>query len=125
MKKILATLILSVVSFSSLAEMPYINNNTADSRERIQKGDIVCETSKAQATINAGVYGGKESNYYYNQDDKGGYVGISIPIGGGDSKVDCSRLYDQVLRENDMRIKQLEAQLELMKRRTLTVGENK
>lgn len=123
MKKLLVSMCLCMVSFSSLADMPYINNNTADGRERVQKGDIVCETSKAQATINAGVYGGKESNYYYNQDDKGGYIGISIPLGGGGPKVDCGRLYDQVLRENEMRIKQLEAQIDLMKRRTLTVAE--
>lgn len=129
MKKLIMIALL-MASGSALADMPYINNNTAENRERVQKGEFVCETSKAQTTINAGVYGSSEGlnsgnsyygNYQNQNNDKGGYIGISIPIGEG-PKVDCSQLYDQVIRENDLRIKQLEMQVKLLEQRNLTIG---
>lgn len=102
-------------SGASLADAPYINNNIAESRDRIQNGDLTCESSRPQATINAGVYGNSGSQYRYNDEDKGGYIGISIPIGTG-SKVDCNRLYDLTVRQKELQIKQLEAQLADMQR---------
>lgn len=120
-KKFGLVLLLQLVGFSAYADMPYIGNNTAESRERIQSGDMTCETSKAQTTMNAGVYGSDSNNYGYQTNDKGGYVGISIPIGGGDSKVDCNRLYDLVVKEKEMKIKELEKRIQLMEKRTLSV----
>lgn len=108
-------------STSALADLPYINNNTAQSSERIQTGDMSCETSKAQTTVNAGVYGNNSMDYGYEQNDKGGYIGISVPIGEGGSKVDCNRLYDLVVKEKEMKIKELEKRIQLMEQRTLTV----
>lgn len=110
-----------VFSTSAMADLPYINNNTAQSSERIQSGDMTCETSKAQTTVNAGVYGNNSMDYGYQQNDKGGYVGISVPIGDGGSKVDCNRLYDLVVKEKEMKIKELEKRIQLMEQRTLTV----
>lgn len=120
MKKLNWLLVLGLFSTSAMADLPYINNNTAQSSERIQTGDMSCETSKAQTTVNAGVYGNNSVDYGYQQNDKGGYVGISVPI-GGDSKVDCNRLYDLVVKEKEMKIKELEKRIQLMEQRTLTV----
>jgi|AGFT01.1.fsa_nt_gi hypothetical protein len=120
MKKIIFAGLL--FSTSAFADMPYIANNTAESRDRIQSGDMMCETSKAQTTVNAGVYGSDSSDYGFQTSDKGGYVGISIPIGDSGSKVDCNRLYDLVVKEKEMKIKELEKRLQLMEQRTLTVG---
>lgn len=104
------------------ADMPYLGNNTTDSRERVQNGDISCETSKPQATVSMGVYGSNGENYYYQQSDKGAYVGVSIPLGGSDMKVDCDRLYVLSVKEKELKIKQLEQQVALLEKRTLQVG---
>lgn len=116
-----AALLGLVFSNVVIADMPYISNNTAESRERIQTGDMSCESSKAQTTVNAGVYGGHSQDYGYISNDKGGYIGISIPIGDTGSKVDCNRLYDLVVREKEMKIKELEKRVQMMEQRTLTV----
>ena len=106
MKTILISLIslLSAYSFVAKADLPYINNNTAEERTRVQNGDITCEVSKPKSTINAGVYGSNEDNRYYGREnDKGGYIGISIPIGGS-SSVDCNKLYELSVKEKELKI---------------------
>lgn len=120
MNKSLVLMVGLVFSTSVFADLPYISNNTAQSSERIQTGDMTCETSKAQTTVNAGVYGNNSMDYGYQQNDKGGYIGVSVPI-GGDSKVDCNRLYNLVVKEKEMKIKELEKRIQLMEQRTLTV----
>lgn len=120
MNKSLVLIVGLVFSTSVFADLPYISNNTAQSSERIQTGDMTCETSKAQTTVNAGVYGNNSMDYGYQQNDKGGYIGVSVPI-GGDSKVDCNRLYNLVVKEKEMKIKELEKRIQLMEQRTLTV----
>ena len=101
---------LLLVSAGASADMPYIMNNVAESRDRIQNGDLTCESSRPQATINAGVYGNNGSEYRYEDRDKGAYVGISIPMGTG-TKVDCNRLYDLTVQQKELQIKQLQQQL--------------
>ena len=125
MKTILISLIslLSAYSFVAKADLPYINNNTAEERTRVQNGDITCEVSKPNSTINAGVYGSNEDNRYYGREnDKGGYIGISIPIGGS-SSVDCNKLYELSVKEKELKIKQLEEQVKLLSSRTLKLSE--
>lgn len=125
MKTILISLIslLSAYSFVAKADLPYINNNTAEERTRVQNGDITCEVSKPKSTINAGVYGSNEDNRYYGREnDKGGYIGISIPIGGS-SSVDCNKLYELSVKEKELKIKQLEEQVKLLSSRTLKLSE--
>ncbi|MEQ5091644.1 hypothetical protein ABN224_16760 [Providencia rettgeri] len=100
----------SLFPYIASADVPYIYNNIAESRERIQNGDLTCESSKPQATINAGLYGNKGSKYYYKDEDKGGFIGISIPI-GENSKVDCNKIYELTVRQKELQIKQLESQL--------------
>lgn len=124
--KPLKTLTLLCVLFAGVvhAEMPYINNNTASERTHIQNGDITCDVDKPKSTINAGVYGSNSNDHYYGQEnDKGGYVGISIPIGGSDNTVDCNRLYDLSVKEKELKIKQLEEQVKTLQKRTLSVEE--
>lgn len=121
--KLLAVAGLLVASYAH-ADFPYMSNNTAESRTRVQNGEITCEVSKPQATINAGVYGSNENNRYYGEDhDKGGYIGISIPIGGSDNQVDCNRLYDLSVKEKELKIKQLEQQVKMLEARQLSVEE--
>lgn len=98
----------------ALADIPYITNNIAESRERVQNGDMSCETSHPQATVNAGVYGNNGQQYRYQDDDKGAFIAISIPIGGNQNKVDCQPMYDQMLRQKDLQLKQLQAQNEML-----------
>lgn len=124
MKKIVLSTLMSIfVSSSAFADAPYMNNNTAETRERVQNGEITCETSKPQTTVNMGVYGSNGENYFYSQSDKGGYVGISIPIGDGGSKVDCNRLYELSVKEKELKIKQLEQQIALLEKRTLSISQ--
>lgn len=118
LNKLLTCLLL--LSSGAMADAPYINNNTANDSERVTDGDVSCDTTHARATINSGVFEDKDNNRYYQGEDKGAYIGVSIPLGGGNS-VDCSKLYDQVLHKNELRIKQLEQQVELLKSRQLTV----
>ncbi|MCS5737303.1 hypothetical protein, partial [Herbiconiux daphne] len=99
-----------------MADAPYINNNTASSSERVTDGEVSCDTTHAQATINGGVFQDNNPYHYYEGEDKGGYVGISIPLGGG-GNVDCSKLYNQVLKKNELKIKQLEQQVALLQKR--------
>lgn len=118
-------LVSALVSFCSsvYADMPYINNNVSSTHERIQDGDKTCETSKPTTTINAGVYGNSGNQYFYEQNDKGGYVGISIPIGGG-SNINCDTLYQKMLKTKDMENEQKEAQIEILKRQLAAAEEN-
>lgn len=118
------TLFVTLMVFSTgvFADAPYMNNNTAESRERVQNGEISCETSKAQTTVNMGVYGSNGEDYYYSRSDKGGYVGISIPIGDGGGKVDCNRLFELSVKEKELKIKQLEQQVAMLEARTLSVA---
>ena len=113
---------MSAYSFVAKADLPYINNNTAEERTRVQNGDITCEVSKPKSTINDGVYGSNEDNWYYGREnDKGGYIGISIPIGGS-SSVDYNKLYELSVKEKELKIKQLEEQVKLLSSRTLKLS---
>ncbi|CAD5236029.1 hypothetical protein PP187_gp040 [Klebsiella phage vB_KvM-Eowyn] len=113
-KLLLSCLIGMLLSAAAFADMPYITNNIAESRERVQNGDMSCETSHPQATVNAGVYGNNGQQYRYQDDDKGAFIAISIPIGGNQNKVDCQPMYDQMLQQKDLQLKQLQAQNEML-----------
>lgn len=108
---------------TAFADAPYISNNVATGHERVQDGDKVCETSKPTTTVNAGVYSDNGTQYMYQQQDKGGYVGISIPLGGG-SDIDCGALYDKMLKTKDMENEQKEAQIQILKQQLAAAQEN-
>lgn len=111
-------------SYAAHADFPYMNNNTADERTRVQNGEITCEVSKPHATLNVGAYGSNDNNYYYGRDqDKGAYVGISIPLGSAENDVDCNRLYNLSVKEKELKIKMLEEQVKQLQGRTLNVEE--
>lgn len=48
-----------------------------------------------------------DSNNRYGGDDKGVYFRVMIPIGSEVKRIDCSKLYEQALRERE-RAKALE-----------------
>lgn len=105
------TLIILIAAFFTnlaLADVPYMTNNTASSSERVQVGDVSCDSSKPQSTINIGAYGNNGNRYSYEDSDKGGFVSISIPIGESAVKTDCSRLYDLGVKMKEVELKQRE-----------------
>lgn len=108
---LLTSLVLPVVSY---ADMPYINTTPSNSNSRVQDGDKSCESSKAQTTLNVGVYGNNGNQYMYSDDDKGGFVSLSVPIGHSDT-LDCSKLYDQLLKSKEMDNEQKAIQIEQLK----------
>lgn len=116
MKKLIILLFISQYTF---ADMPYISNNTSESYERVTSGDIVCESRQSHPTLNSGYYS-SNSNNYYNDNDKGVYVSVSIPLTSNKNRVDCKGLYDTALTKERIRVKQLEMQLESYKSRNLT-----
>lgn len=115
--KILLLIVTMMTSWFALADAPYITNNIAENRGRIQNGDISCEVSRPQATINVGAYGNNGSEYRYANDDKGGYVSISIPLGGDDKMAEsCERLADLSRRQKELQIKRLEMEMDRMEK---------
>lgn len=115
--KILLLILTMMTSWFALADAPYITNNIAENRGRIQNGDISCEVSRPQATINVGAYGNNGSEYRYANDDKGGYVSISIPLGGDDKMAEsCERLADLSRRQKELQIKRLEMEMDRMEK---------
>lgn len=120
--------VLSLASIGyAFADAPYITNNTAGSSERVQVGDMSCDTSKPQATINVGAYGNNGNRYSYEDNDKGGFVSVSIPIGSSSVTTDCSRLYDiglkmkeTELKQREMMIQQQEENLRLQQSRSMS-----
>ena len=99
---------LALFGFKALADAPYITNNTASSSENVQVGDMSCNSSKPQATVNVGAYGNSGNQYMYNDSDKGGFVSISIPLGSSAIKTDCSKLYEVGLHMKELELKQRE-----------------
>lgn len=115
--KILLLVVMMVTTCTAFADAPYITNNIAENRGRIQNGDISCEVSRPQATINVGAYGNNGSEYRYANDDKGGYVSISIPLGGDDKMAEsCERLADLSRRQKELQIKRLEMEMDRMEK---------
>lgn len=115
--KVLLLILTMMASWFALADAPYITNNIAENRGRIQNGDISCEVSRPQATINVGAYGNNGSEYRYANDDKGGYVSISIPLGGDDKMAEsCERLADLSRRQKELQIKRLEMEMDRMEK---------
>lgn len=115
--KILLVIVMMVTACTAFADAPYITNNIAENRGRIQNGDISCEVSRPQATINVGAYGNNGSEYRYANDDKGGYVSISIPLGGDDKMAEsCERLADLSRRQKELQIKRLEMEMDRMEK---------
>lgn len=115
--KILLLIVMMVTACTAFADAPYITNNIAENRGRIQNGDISCEVSRPQATINVGAYGNNGSEYHYANDDKGGYVSISIPLGGDDKMAEsCERLADLSRRQKELQIKRLEMEMDRMEK---------
>ncbi|CAM8750819.1 hypothetical protein CENTIMANUS_00216 [Klebsiella phage vB_KpM_Centimanus] len=115
--KILLFIVTMVTACTAFADAPYITNNIAENRGRIQNGDISCEVSRPQATINVGAYGNNGSEYRYANDDKGGYVSISIPLGGDDKMAEsCERLADLSRRQKELQIKRLEMEMDRMEK---------
>lgn len=115
--KILLLIVMMVTACAAFADAPYITNNIAENRGRIQNGDISCEVSRPQATINVGAYGNNGSEYRYANDDKGGYVSISIPLGGDDKMAEsCERLADLSRRQKELQIKRLEMEMDRMEK---------
>ena len=115
--KIILLVIMMVTACTAFADAPYITNNIAENRGRIQNGDISCEVSRPQATINVGAYGNNGSEYRYANDDKGGYVSISIPLGGDDKMAEsCERLADLSRRQKELQIKRLEMEMDRMEK---------
>lgn len=124
MKRVILTGLLVLGSGLCSADMPYISNNTAETFERVTSGDITCESRKAHPTLNAGLYQSNDSYYgsSYQNDDKGVYVALSIPITMNRNQVDCSSLYNTALDKERIRVKQLEMQLEMYKGRRLVAN---
>lgn len=115
--KILLLIVMMVTAWTAFADAPYITNNIAENRGRIQNGDISCEVGRPQATINVGAYGNNGSEYRYANDDKGGYVSISIPLGGDDKMAEsCERLADLSRRQKELQIKRLEMEMDRMEK---------
>lgn len=115
--KILLLIVMMVTACTAFADAPYITNNIAENRGRIQNGDISCEVSRPQATINVGAYGNNGSEYHYANDDKGSYVSISIPLGGDDKMAEsCERLADLSRRQKELQIKRLEMEMDRMEK---------
>jgi len=115
LNKVLLFAVTLACSAMAFADAPYIMNNTAENRGRVQNGDISCEVSRPQATINVGAYGNNGSQYRYADNDKGGYVSISIPLGGDDKMAEsCERLADLSRRQKELQIRRLEMEMERM-----------
>lgn len=108
-----------ICSASAFADMPYISNNTAENFERVTSGDITCESRRATPTLNTGMYSAQEDSTYTSKtsNDKGVYVSLSIPLNYKQNPVDCRGLYDTALQKEQLRVKQLEQQVELLKSR--------
>ena len=122
MKKYLLAFMLVSCSTMSIADMPNMNNMTSEKSERITNGDLSCETRSPTPTINAGVYSSDNQRAYYNgvnEKDQGMYVGISIPLYSKSKSVSCNNLYQLTLKKEQLRVQQLEMQIEMMKSRRL------
>lgn len=121
MKKLFTIALLSLVT-TAYADMPYINNNTAENFERVTSGDITCESRKAVPTLNTGYYSSSEDSIYTNRtsQDKGVFVAVSIPLSSTSKQVDCKNLYNSALEKEQLRVKQLEMQVEMLKSRRLS-----
>lgn len=121
MNRFLIAIILSIPTLA-YADMPYMNNMTTEKSERITNGDLTCESRQPTATINAGVYSSDSQKAYYqgiNEQDQGMYVGISIPLYSKSKSVSCNDLYQLTLKKEQLRVKQLEMQVEALKSRRL------
>jgi len=121
MKKLIALLLLGIGS-TAFADMPYISNNTSENFERVTSGDITCESRKAVATLNTGYYSSSQDSIYTSKtgEDKGVFVAVSIPLSSTSKQVDCKNLYNSALEKEQLRVKQLEMQVEMLKSRRLT-----
>lgn len=121
MKKLIALLLLGIGS-TAFADMPYISNNTSENFERVTSGDITCESRKAVATLNTGYYSSSQDSIYTSktEEDKGVFVAVSIPLSSTSKQVDCKNLYNSALEKEQLRVKQLEMQVEMLKSRRLT-----
>lgn len=121
MKRIALCVVLALPTFV-MADMPYMNNMTSEKTERITNGDLTCETRAPTPTVNAGVYKSDNQRAYYNgvnEQDQGMYVGVSIPIYSKSKSVSCDSLYQLTLKKEQLRVQQLEMQIEMMKSRRL------
>lgn len=122
MKKLIMLMMLGCSA--AYAEMPYINHSTSELTDRVTNGDLTCESRKPVANLNAGVYSSdNDDNTFYNngkRQDQGMYVGVTIPLYTKSKTVNCDSLYELSLKKEQLRVQQLEMQIELMKSRRLT-----
>lgn len=122
-KKLILGIAISATSLTVMADMPYINHATSETSDRITNGDLTCESRKPIANLNAGVYGSdnNDNTYYYNgsRKDQGVYVGVTIPLYSKSSAVNCDSLYQLSLKKEQLRVEQLEMQIEMLKSRRL------
>lgn len=122
-KKLILGISIAVTSCTVFADMPYINHSTSETSDRITNGDLTCESRKPIANLNAGVYGSdnNDNTYYYNgsRKDQGLYVGVTIPLYSKSSSVNCDSLYQLSLKKEQLRVEQLELQIEMLKSRRL------
>ncbi|ANO57514.1 hypothetical protein [Vibrio phage vB_VhaS-tm] len=75
-------------------ELPY-GNDTVRTPDGFQCSSAVAPSSY----LDAGVY--QEDNAKYDDADRGAYVRVMIPLYSGVKRLDCSKLYEQTLKERE------------------------
>lgn len=75
-------------------ELPY-GNDTIRTPDGFQCSSAVAPSSY----IDAGVY--QEETAQYNDPDRGVYARVMIPLYSGVKRLDCSKLYEQTLKERN------------------------
>lgn len=66
-------------------------------------------------------YGSNWNNHRYASDEKGVFVQLVIPIGVPD-RIDCTILYNLEVEKQQLELKQLKSQIELLKRQAALAG---
>lgn len=75
-------------------ELPY-GNDTVRTPDGFQCSSAVAPSSY----VDAGVY--QEETGRYDDPDKGVYVRVMVPLYSGVKRLDCSKLYEQTLKERE------------------------
>lgn len=121
MLKKTALLLALVSSTANAISIPTPSLSSPTARVRTPDGFECSNPIGSSTVVQIGLLGtSNEDDYDYynsynhgsnrNNDEFGAYVSLVVPIGAPEP-IDCSKLYFNALREQELKIKQLEAQL--------------
>lgn len=115
-QKLLRASALAITLYSPLAQAYMPSSPSGYDSFRTSTG-VECRSSVGGAVNVYGELYSSNTDYppYNNEEDKGGRIGVSISLGGGD-RIDCSRLQEIETRKAELELEKLEAEVEMLKK---------